>query len=121
MLTIAVGRMSSSRSTRRIAARPGPAPSTTTWLLDRDCLGKVSRLVDVEPSGPSHVIREQLERNHREQDLKQRIDARDVDDMLGMLGDLLASVAGDREDPRAPRSDLREIRQQLRQDVRVVG
>ena len=52
-------------------------------LLDRDGLGQVARLVDVQPALARDVVGEQLQRDDREQRLQHPVRARDVDDLLG--------------------------------------
>ena len=89
------------RRARSTGLSPWPPPSATTRfgleanLFHGDGLGKVSRLIDIERTRTSKVIRKQLKRHDRKHDLKQRVGPRDVEDVLGVLGELLASLSGD--------------------------
>ncbi len=57
-------------------------------LLDRDRLGEVARLVDVEPVQPGDVIGQQLQRQDREDRLQDPIGAWDEKGLIAGLGDL---------------------------------
>ena len=70
MLTITVRSVFWSRSAFSTQASPRPPPRTTIALFDRDGLGKVARLVDVEPSRAGDAIREQLQRDNAQDDLQ---------------------------------------------------
>ena len=56
-----------SRSVRRTDPRPRPRPRTTRELFNRDGLGVFARPdIDVQLAGPRDVIRQQLQRYHRQ-------------------------------------------------------
>ncbi len=93
----------------------------TIALFDCDCLGKVARLVDVAPASAGDVVCEQLQRDYAEYNLQLRIGVRDVDDLLGVFRDFLASLTRDHEHPGPASSDLGEVRKQLGEDTPIVN
>ena len=77
-------------------------------LLDGHRLGQVAGLVHVEGSSSRDVVRQELKGDDSQDRLKEHIGLRDVDNLLSMLGDLLASLTGNREHP-APRARTSEM------------
>ena len=68
-------------------------------LLDRDRLGQVARLVDVEPLGARQLHAEDVQRRDGEQRLEHRRGQRNADHLVGMRDDLDVAelVMADRE------------------------
>src|SRR5450755_2055086 len=117
-VTITVSWALSWRTAYNTEARPWPPPITairlvTAALLDGDGLSEVTRLIDIESARPCQVVGEQLQWHDPEYDLEQRVGARNVKDVLGIVADFRASGARDGEHPGAPSARLRQIGQQL--------
>src|SRR6266498_3427359 len=68
------------------------APVYGAGLLDRHRLREVARLVDVEAAQPGDPIREELEREHREDGLQERRRLGHVDHLIGVVLDVLVAV-----------------------------
>jgi hypothetical protein len=81
------------KRTRRVRRR--------VLLLDRDVLGEVPRLVDVAPA-ELDVVCEELERRHEDRGEHLR-HTRDEQHVIGERGDLLVTLARDRDHVRAAR------------------
>jgi len=77
------------------AADYGHAPLHGRELFHGHGLREVPWLIDVQRTGASEMVGKQLQRNDREHNLQERVGDGDVDDVLGMLGDLLATFARD--------------------------
>src|SRR2546430_7878315 len=72
-------------------------------LFDGDGLRQVPRLVDVQTPQAGESVGEELERHDRERRLEERVRARHVDHVVGVVLDVLVAVGRDRDHVRAPR------------------
>src|SRR3954454_6689735 len=92
----------------------------TGFLLHRDGLRQIARLIDVEAAQPRDAIGEELERDHRERRLEEVRRPRHVDHVVGVVLDVLVAVGRDRDHVRAACARLLDVRDDLvvRVDVR---
>src|SRR5262249_13629002 len=96
--------------------RPGQATTTRSALLDRDDLRQVPWLVDVRALEVGGVVREELERQNRQErlhDLGSGGDLEDVLDEAPQLEALGGSFGGDRDDLTVPRAHFLHVGQSL--------
>ena len=108
------------------AARPrrcgGAQPRRAACrLLDGDGLGEVARLVDVQAAAAGDLVREQLQRDDREDRLQHPVDRGDLDRGVGVLDDLLVAGGGERDHVRAAGADLLHVGGELLEHRRVGG
>src|SRR3954468_6674928 len=78
-------------------------------LLDRDRLGQVARLVDVQALGGRQLEGEDLQRHDRQQRRQQRRRRGDPDDLVGEGDDVLVTLLGDHERAGAAGADLLDV------------
>src|SRR6266516_3236527 len=82
-------------------------------LLHRDGLGEVPRLVDVEPAEPRDPVGEELKRDHGERCLEAVRRPRHVDNVVGVVRDVLVAVGRDRDHVGAAGAGLLDVRDDL--------
>src|SRR5918996_721291 len=107
-------------ASRRPARPGGTAPHCERGsLLDRNGLREVARLVDVEAAQPRDPVGEQLEGQRGEDRLEERRRLRHVDDVVGVVLDVLVPVRRDRDHVRAAGPRLLDVGDDLVVDVDV--
>src|SRR4051794_31055362 len=82
-------------------------------LLDRDRLGEVAGLVDVQALGGRELAREHLQGDHGDERRQQGRRLGDPDDLGRVRHDLVVAVLGDDDGPRATGVDLLDVRDDL--------
>src|SRR3954451_11406059 len=80
---------------------PGGEVWLAPWLLDRDRLGQVARLVDVVAADLGHLAGEHLQRDGRQQRLQQGGRLRDPDDDVRVGLDVGVALLRDHDGARA--------------------
>ena len=97
-------------------------PSKCEYLLDRDGLREVARLVDVQALRVGEAHREDVQRNDREQRFEEGTCERDAEHLVGKREDSGVALFGDRDDAGAPGADLLDVGDDLRvQQRRFAG
>src|SRR5262245_38706460 len=81
--------------------------------LDRHALRQISRLVDVAAPQHRHVVREQLERDHRQQRLQHRHRPGNVQHVIRQLHHLVIAFGRDRNDASLARAHLLHVAHDL--------
>src|SRR2546421_3156445 len=103
----------------KVTTRPTRATGTTpltrigpgmlALLLDRDGFRQIPWLVDIQASEPRDAIREQLQRHDGEHRLQEGRSPRDVDDVVGVMLDVLVAVRRNRDYMCTPRTHFLDV------------
>src|SRR4051794_33629922 len=89
--------------------QPDGQPPGRAGLLDRDGLGQVARLIDVQATQAGDAIGEQLERDHGQDRLQHPVGAGHVEHVGRVGRDPLVPLGGDGDDVGAAGADLLHV------------
>src|SRR3954468_2349888 len=98
---------------RRRKMQQSVPPGQQSRLLHRHRLREIARLVDVEPTLHRHVVREQLQRDHRQNRIEHVLCLRNPNLVIDELLENGLLLARDRDDLTAPRLHLLNVRHDL--------
>src|SRR5437870_704742 len=119
MITWSTPRFTSSRSTGASFMKFGRAPTTERTriaLLHRDALREIARPIHVTAAQDGDVIRQELQRNHRQDRRQEGRGSRYHDLVISEMPEVVRPLARDRDDAPAAGLHLLHCRHDLRVD-----